>query len=171
MNTVNWLQRNLRPIMRPLLRWFLYYFYETSYTMGSGGVLVTGKKVALANTLFNVSSGSIYIGDYTIFGQNVMVLTGKHLFKKGQRAGLEEVINGASWGGGDKEVPASGYDIRIGSGCWIASGSVIIGGVTIGDNVIVAANAVVTRSVPDFAIVAGVPARVHGDTRNLDGTL
>jgi serine O-acetyltransferase len=44
---------------------------------------------------------------------------------------------------------------------------VIVGGVTIGDNVIVAANAVVTRSVPDYAIVAGVPAKVIGDTRKM----
>lgn len=133
--------------------------------MGSGGSLLVGNKVAVANTLFNLSSGSIYIGDYTIFGQNVMVLTGRHHFIDGYRAGLGDVINGSSWGGGDKEVPSSGYDIHIGRGCWIASGAVITGNVIIGDNVIVAANAVVTRSVPDFAIVAGVPAKVIGDTR------
>jgi len=160
------LQRKLRPFMRPIVRWLLYYFYETSYTMGSGGQLVLGKKVAVANTLFNLSSGSIHIGDYTIFGQNVMLLTGRHNFVDGRRAGLDDVINGPAWGGGDSEVPPSGFDIVIGSGTWIASGAVVIGGVTIGDNVIVAANAVVTRSVPDYAIVGGVPARVIGDTRH-----
>lgn len=159
------LQRKLRPIMRPLVRWFLYFYYETSYTMGGGGKLQLGKKVAVANTLFNLSSGSIHIGDYTIFGQNVMVLTGRHNFVDGRRAGLDDVINGPAWGGGEQEVPSSGYDIRIGSGCWIASGALVVGGVTIGNNVIVAANAVVTRSIPDYAIVAGVPARVIGDTR------
>jgi acetyltransferase-like isoleucine patch superfamily enzyme len=163
------LQRHLRPVMRPIVRWLLYYFYETPYTMGTGGQLVLGKKVAVANTLFNLSSGSIHVGDYTIFGQNVMVLTGRHNFVNGRRAGLDEVMKGPSWGGGDKEVPSSGFDIHIGSGSWIASGAVILGGVTIGSNVIVAANAVVTKSVPDFAIVAGVPARVIGDTRNLPG--
>jgi virginiamycin A acetyltransferase len=160
------LQHKLRPFMRPIVRWLLYYFYETSYTMGSGGKLVLGKKVAVANTLFNLSSGSIHIGDYTIFGQNVMLLTGRHNFVDGRRAGLDDVINGPAWGGGDREVPPSGFDIIIGSGTWIASGAVVIGGVTIGDNVIVAANAVVTRPVPDYAIVGGVPARVIGDTRH-----
>lgn len=163
------LQRRLRPVMRPIVRWLLYYFYETPYTMGTGGQLVLGKKAAVANTLFNLSSGSIHVGDYTIFGQNVMVLTGRHNFVNGRRAGLEEVMCGPSWGGGEKEVPSSGYDIDIGSGSWIASGAVILGGVSIGNNAIVAANAVVTKSVPDFAIVAGVPARVIGDTRNLLG--
>lgn len=166
MNILAGLQRRLRPIMRPIVRFLLYYFYETPYIMGTAGRLVKGKKVATANTLFNLSSGSIYIGDYTIFGQNVMVLTGRHNFVDGRRAGLDEVIRGPAWGGGDQEVPSSGYDIRIGSGVWIASGATIIGGVTIGDGVIVAANAVVTKHVPPFAIVAGVPAKVIGDTRD-----
>lgn len=160
----------LRPCMRRLVRFFLFYFYDTSYTMGNAGRLVVGKKVALANTLFNLSSGSITVGDYTIFGQNVMVITGRHKFVDGHRAGIDEVMRGGSWGGGPDEVPSSGYDIIIGSGSWIASGAIINGGVTIGNNVIVAANAVVTRDVPDFAIVGGVPARVLGDTRASAGS-
>ena len=49
----------------------------------------------------------------------------------------------------------------------IAAGAIVSGGVTIGDNVIVAAGAVVTKDVPDYSIVAGVPAKVIGDTRKL----
>jgi acetyltransferase-like isoleucine patch superfamily enzyme len=45
-------------------------------------------------------------------------------------------------------------------GCWIGIGAVILPGVTIGKNAVVGANAVVTKSVPPRAIVAGVPARV-----------
>lgn len=160
------LKHSLRPIMRPIMRFFLYYFHETSYTIGNSGCLVRGQKVAVANTLFNLSSGSIAIGDYTIFGQNVMVLTGRHNFIGGKRAGLPEVISGESWGGGEREVPSSGHDIRIGSGVWIASGAIIIGGVTIGDNSIIAAGSVVTRDIPDYAIAAGIPARIIGDTRS-----
>lgn len=135
--------------------------------MGASGELNLGEKVATANTLFNVSSGSIWVGDYSIFGQNVMVLTGRHVFKGGQRAGIELVKTTDSWGGGDLEVPAHGFDINIGEGCWIASGAIIVGGVTIGKGVIVSAGSVVTRDVPDFAIVAGAPARVIGDTRDI----
>ena len=156
-----------RYFMRPVMRFFLYYFYETSYVMGSGGSLVTGKKAALANTLFNLSSGSIYIGDYSIFGQNVMLLTGRHNFVGGERAGLADVISGPSWGGGDQEVPRSGFDIHIGSGTWVASGVIVIGGVAIGRNSIIAAGSVVTRDIPDYAIAAGIPARIIGDTREL----
>ena len=47
----------------------------------------------------------------------------------------------------------------------IGSGATIIAGVTIGIGALVGAGAVVTKNVPDFAVVAGIPARVVGDTR------
>lgn len=47
----------------------------------------------------------------------------------------------------------------------IGSNATIIGGVTIGEAAMVGAGAVVTSDVPDYAIVAGVPARVIGDVR------
>jgi acetyltransferase-like isoleucine patch superfamily enzyme len=50
-------------------------------------------------------------------------------------------------------------------GAALGSNSTIVCGVTIGENALVGAGAVVTRDVPDFAIVAGVPARVIGDVR------
>ena len=50
--------------------------------------------------------------------------------------------------------------VTLCEGCWIGIGAVILPGVTIGRNAVVAANAVVTKSVPDYAIVGGVPAKI-----------
>lgn len=47
----------------------------------------------------------------------------------------------------------------------IGTNATIIAGITIGENALVGAGAVVTHDVPDFAVVAGVPARVIGDVR------
>ncbi len=50
-------------------------------------------------------------------------------------------------------------------GASIGSGAVILCGVTVGEKALVGAGAVVTRNVPDYAVVVGVPARVVGDVR------
>ncbi|MBZ6079407.1 acyltransferase [Microvirga puerhi] len=55
-------------------------------------------------------------------------------------------------------------------GASIGSNATILCGVVIGENAIVGCGAVVTRNVPDFAIVAGVPARAIGDVRRRDAT-
>ena len=47
----------------------------------------------------------------------------------------------------------------------VGSNATILGGVTIGENALIGAGAVVTHDVPDFAIAAGVPARIIGDVR------
>jgi acetyltransferase-like isoleucine patch superfamily enzyme len=51
-------------------------------------------------------------------------------------------------------------DVQVGNNCWIGYGTCILRGVTIGDNSVVGTSAVVTKSLPDNAVAAGVPARV-----------
>lgn len=50
--------------------------------------------------------------------------------------------------------------VIVGNDCWIGEGAFIVGGVTISDGAVVLAHAVVTKDVPPYAIVAGVPARI-----------
>jgi maltose O-acetyltransferase len=146
--------------MRHIIRFFLFYFYDTYYVVGSSGKLKIGKNCGLANTFFNLSSGSIIIGNNTIFSSNVMVLTGRHNFKNGMRASLNPGVIKKNIGGGAEEVPTSGYDIIIGNGSWIAAGTIITGGVKIGDNVIIGANSLVTKDIPNNCFAAGIPAKI-----------
>ncbi len=48
--------------------------------------------------------------------------------------------------------------VKIGDNVWVGARAVILPGVTIGNNVVVAAGSVVNRDVPDNVVVAGVPA-------------
>lgn len=50
--------------------------------------------------------------------------------------------------------------VSIGNDCWIGQRTILIGGITIGDGAVVMAGAVVTKDVPPYAIVGGVPAKV-----------
>jgi acetyltransferase-like isoleucine patch superfamily enzyme len=56
---------------------------------------------------------------------------------------------------------------RVQRGASIGSNATLIAGIIIGEHALVGAGAVVTTNVPDYAIVAGVPARVIGDTRDV----
>lgn len=50
--------------------------------------------------------------------------------------------------------------IEIGSDCWIGEGAFLVGGIKIADGAVILAHAVVTKDIPPYAIVGGVPARI-----------
>ncbi|MBN2415899.1 acyltransferase [bacterium] len=58
----------------------------------------------------------------------------------------------------DSVYPKQTLPVHIGKGAWIGARVTILGGVTIGDYAVVAAGSVVTRDVPPYTVVGGVPA-------------
>ncbi|MEH6736042.1 MAG: acyltransferase [Shewanella sp.] len=62
--------------------------------------------------------------------------------------------------------PATSKGVVIGQDVWIGAQAGIVDGVTIGDCAVIGMGCIVTKDVPDFAIVAGNPARVIGDRRD-----
>jgi acetyltransferase-like isoleucine patch superfamily enzyme len=64
------------------------------------------------------------------------------------------------WPGAGQDFHASRGAVVIGSDVWLGSGAMILSGVTIGHGAVVAAQAVVTRDVPPYAIVGGNPAKI-----------
>lgn len=94
----------------------------------------------------------ITLGDGVWIGANVTLATPNHPFLADERLP-------ANYPDGFHDLEYSS-PITIGAGCWICSSATVCGGVTIGENSIVVAGAVVTRDVPANSIVAGVPAKV-----------
>ena len=86
--------------------------------------------------------GGIEIGEGSLIGHNVVLATLNHDLKPERR----QIC-----------IPAS---IKIGKNVWIGSNSTILPGVSIGDNSVVAAGAVVTKDVEANTIVGGVPAKI-----------
>ena len=151
----SWREKLVYRVKFPFLAiglWLGFQNIDYSYVHGNKARLIIGSNCSTMNTLFNVISGSIYIGKDTLFGHGCMVLTGTHNFHNGRRASL--AIPPV------EETPTSGRDIVIGEGCFIGSGVTIQGNVNIGSNVIVAAGAVVVSNIPDSCFVAGVPAKI-----------
>lgn len=56
--------------------------------------------------------------------------------------------------------PERGIAVEIGNDVWIGEGAFLVGGIRIGDGAVVLAHAVVTKDIPPYAIVGGVPARI-----------
>lgn len=67
------------------------------------------------------------------------------------------------------DQPVRSVGITIGADVWIGANAGITDGVVIGDHAVVGMGAVVTRDVPAWAIVGGVPARILGDRRDWNG--
>lgn len=96
--------------------------------------------------------GEILIGRSVMLGPNVVVRASNHA-----SARTDITI----WQQGQ-----TGGRIVIGDDVWVGANAVIVPNVTVGSHVIIAAGAVVTKDVPDYAVVAGVPARVIADRRD-----
>lgn len=95
----------------------------------------------------------VLIGDNVMFGPNVTIATPMHPLVADERDYSEREDGGLTG-------LEYGKPITIGSSCWIASNVVICGGVSIGEECVIGAGSVVTRSIPSGCLAAGNPCRV-----------
>ena len=112
------------------------------YTTGGENIRV-GRNVFINQNCTMYDLGGIDIADDVMIGPNVSLITSSHPVEPSQRRSF--VI---------------AKPIVIERNVWIAAGATILGGVTVGENSVVAAAAVVTKDVPPNTLVAGNPARV-----------
>lgn len=115
--------------------------------LGEGLYMGNGSAVGVNSYLG--CSGFIYIGDDVIIGPNFTAIAENHNFDNTQVAIKEQ---------GVKRAP-----ITISNNVWIGCNVTILAGVEIGTGSVIAAGAVVTKSLPPGSLAAGIPARVIRD--------
>ncbi|OMJ17856.1 putative acetyltransferase [Smittium culicis] len=87
--------------------------------------------------------GRVDIGNDVMFGPNVQIYTVTHPLEYVKRNTRQHIAR----------------SIKIGDNVWIGGGSIILPGITIGNNSVIAAGSVVTKDVPENVVVAGNPAK------------
>lgn len=117
-----------------------------------GAHLHFGSNVYANFNLTCVDDTHIYVGDFTMFGPNVIIATAGHPI-------LPELR---------EQVYQYNMPVRIGRNCWIGAGALIVPGITIGDNVVVGAGSVVTKDLPSNVIAVGNPCRVLREVNEQD---
>ncbi|NJK33744.1 MAG: acyltransferase [Oscillatoriales cyanobacterium SM2_2_1] len=113
----------------------------------------------------------VFLGDRTVINFSCLLDGRKYEIRTGHDVSIGPEATILTLGHDPQSADFSdrGGDVLIGSYVWIAYRAIILPGVTLGDGVVVAAGAVVTRSCEPFSIVAGCPAKVIG-YRNPDLT-
>lgn len=118
--------------------------------LGTDNIIIGDRVIippyTLLSTLPNDSFATIKIEDDVLLGPNVSIYSSTHNFDDPS-----------------KPIKDQGYSVKpvvLKKGCWVGINVVILPGVTIGQNSVIGANSVVTKSIPDFAVAVGAPAKV-----------
>ena len=114
----------------------------TPFHTNFGGHITLGKNVFINHACSFLDLGGITIEDGVMLGPRVNITSENHPVAVADRKTL---------------VPAA---VLIRKNAWIGAGATILPGVTVGENSVVAAGALVNKDVPSNTVVAGVPARV-----------
>jgi len=113
--------------------------------------IVIGDRVGLGEEAIIDGEYPIEIGNDTLIGFQVVILTSTHCH---HNPGIPI-----------REQGSKGGPVKIGSDVWIGARSFIMPGVTIGNGSVVGACSVVTSDLPDYSISAGIPAKIIGSRK------
>lgn len=120
-------------------------FYPGVWIM-TGRQLTVGDDVDLALDVLITSDGGVTIGNRVLIGYRTQILSRNHIIPK-ERLSI--------FGSGHSSRP-----VVIGDDPWIGGNCVILPGVTIGKGCVIGAGSIVTKSIPDYSIAVGNPAKV-----------
>lgn len=98
-------------------------------------------------SILGSSTGKVKIGDNVLFASNIMVTNENHGINP--ESDIPYMAQ-----------PLSIKDVEVSDGCWIGENVCILPGVKIGKKCVIGAGSIVTKSIPDYCIAVGIPARV-----------
>jgi len=111
-----------------------------------GEGIIIGNDVGISQYCFIGARGFVQIGNNVQIGPRVTIYSENHEFEDASKLIREQGVRRKG--------------IIIEDDCWLAAGFAILDGVTVGRGSVIAAGCVVTRTVPPYSIVAGIPGRV-----------
>lgn len=123
------------------------------YSFSGISNITVGNNTCLgAGTRILTTRAKVNIGDHVMFGPGITIITGNHRTDIVGRY-MDSVKDA------DKR-PEDDQDVNIQDDVWIGANATILKGVTIGQGSIISAGSIVTKDVPPYSIVGGVPAKV-----------
>lgn len=132
-----------------------WYFSNIS---DHSGVIIIGDNCAFGEYTHLSAANRIEIGDGLLTGRNVLITDNSHGLTNGDELNISPRY---------RKIQSKG-PVFIGNNVWLGDKVSVMPGVSIGDGVIVAANAVVTHDIPAYSVAAGVPAKV---IKNMERTI
>lgn len=117
---------------------------QTNFNCDNGKNIHVGEDFLSNYNLTILDIAPVHIGHNVMIGPNVDIYTVNHPMTSEGRA----------------KYLAQGFPVTIGNDVWIGGKVTIMPGVNIGNNVVIAAGAVVTKDIPDNVLVGGIPAKI-----------
>ncbi len=112
-------------------------------------------------SIINSPQEKVYIKKYTVLAAHVTLITNSHR----STVGIPQFLLGVS------HIHDKSEDLVIGEDVWVGAGAFILPGAQLGRGCIVAAGAIVTKPVPPYALVAGIPAKIIAVKFSKEGIL
>lgn len=138
------------------IRYLILYQEAPPFLFSNSNNIIAGKK-SYHNGNFKIKgNGKLQIGNYCAIGENLKVILSNHNYTL---PSIQYTLYFENF----KEYPikfTKVNTIEIGNDVWIGDDVTILPNVKIGDGVCIGAGSIVTKDVPDYAIVAGNPARI-----------
>lgn len=128
------------------------YIGRNSILSCKNGTIIISKNVNIGFNCDIFSASKVKIGENTLIAAYSYIIGGGHNYERTDISIAEQEKHS--------------HGIEVGKNCWIGAGASVLDNITIGNETIIGAGAVVTKDIPPYSIAAGIPAHVIKSRKN-----